>query len=189
MGTVEIMGPFGNTSSNIRIAYLIGMHPYESKAHKALFDTVLSKNSSLRYCYYVYKINVSNPDTDDEGRMDGQLLAQEFLAPEVIDKDYDLVVDVHSNKGMRGGTYKETNFIFAVGNDDKSNVVVNKLLSGLDELVYYFPEQQSSPPYITLPIERSGTPTINYETYCYEPMNRTYSLMNDFVNEVDNLEF
>ncbi len=83
LGTVEVLGPFGNTDSDVRIAYLIGMHPLESKAHKALFDTVLSKNDSLNYCYYVYKINVSSPD-DEEGRMNGQLLAQEFLAPEVI---------------------------------------------------------------------------------------------------------
>ena len=134
LGTVEVLGPFGNTDSDVRIAYLIGMHPLESKAHKALFDTVLSKNDSLNYCYYVYKINV----------------------PEVISKNYDLVVDVHGNNGMIGGTYEQTNFIFATGQDKKSEDIVYKLLSKLDKLVYYFPAQQSSPPYITLPVEQSG---------------------------------
>ena len=169
LGTVEVLGPFGNTDSDVRIAYLIGMHPLESKAHKALFDTVVSKNDSLNYC--------------------GQLLAQEFLAPEVISQNYDLVVDVHGNNGMIGGTYEQTNFIFATGQDKKSEDIVYKLLSKLDKLVYYFPAQQSSPPYITLPVEQSGTPTINYETYNYEPMSTTYELMNDFVDEVDKLEF
>ena len=61
-----MLGPFGNTDSDIKIAYSIGMHPLESKAHKALFDTVNSKSSSLNYCYYIYKINVTNYDTDDE---------------------------------------------------------------------------------------------------------------------------
>ena len=188
LGTVEVLGPFGNADSDVRIAYLIGMHPLESKAHKALFDTVVSKNDSLSYCYYVYKINVSSLD-DEEGRMNGQLLAQEFLAPEVISQNYDLVVDVHGNNGMIGGTYEQTNFIFATGQDKKSEDIVYKLLSKLDKLVYYFPAQQSSPPYITLPVEQSGTPTINYETYNYEPMSTTYELMNDFVDEVDKLEF
>ena len=36
LGTVELLGPFGNPNSNIKIAYSIGMHPLESKAHKAL---------------------------------------------------------------------------------------------------------------------------------------------------------
>ena len=188
-GTVELLGPFGNPNSNIKIAYSIGMHPLESKAHKALFDTVNSKSASLNYCYYIYKINVTNYDADDEGRMDGQLLAQEFVAPHIINNDYDLFVDVHSNKGMISGTYEETNFVFAVGQDEKSEAFVNKILNKMPELVYYFPNAQSSPPYITLPTEQAGIPTVNYETYCYEPINTTYDLMNKFVNVVDNLEF
>ncbi|MBP5699958.1 MAG: adhesin [Methanobrevibacter sp.] len=189
LGTVELLGPFGNTNSNIKIAYSIGMHPLESKVHKALFDTVNSKSNSLNYCYYIYKINVTNYDTDDEGRMDGQLLAQEFVAPHIISNDYDLFVDVHSNKGMISGTYEETNFVFAVGQDEKSEAFVNKILDKMPELVYYFPSAQSSPPYITLPTEQAGIPTVNYETYCYEPINTTYDLMDKFVEVVDNLEF
>ena len=56
--------------------------------------------------------------------MDGQLLAQEFVAPHIISNDYDLFVDVHSNKGTVSGTYEETNFVFAVGKDEKSEVFV-----------------------------------------------------------------
>jgi hypothetical protein len=189
LGTVELLGPFGNTDSDIKIAYSIGMHPLESKAHKALFDTVNSKSSSLNYCYYIYKINVTNYDTDDEGRMDGQLLAQEFVAPHIISNDYDLFVDVHSNKGTVAGTYEETNFVFAVGKDEKSEAFVQKILNGMPELVYYFPADQSSPPYITLPTEEAGIPTVNYETFSYEPINTTYGLVGELVDVVDNLEF
>ncbi len=189
LGSVELLGPFGNPNSEIKIAYSIGMHPLESKAHKALFDTVKSKDKSLNYCYYIYKINVTNYNTDDEGRMDGQLLAQEFVAPHIINNDYDLFVDVHSNKGTVSGTYEETNFVFAVGKDEKSEIFVNKILDKMPELVYYFPSAQSSPPYITLPVEQAGTPTVNYETFCYEPINTTYDLMNKFVDVVDSLEF
>ena len=189
LGSVELLGPFGNPNSDIKIAYSIGMHPLESKVHKALFDTVVAKNSSLNYCYYIYKINVTNYNTDDEGRMDGQLLAQEFVAPHIISNDYDLFVDVHSNKGTVAGTYEETNFVFAVGKDEKSEVFVNKILDKMPELVYYFPSAQSSPPYITLPVEQAGTPTVNYETFCYEPINTTYDLVGKLVDVVDNLEF
>ncbi|WP_256379536.1 hypothetical protein [Methanobrevibacter olleyae] len=40
-----------------------------------------------------------------------------------------------------------------------------------------------------MPVEQAGTPTINYETYSYEPINGTYNLMDKFVNVVDNLDF
>lgn len=189
LGSVELLGPFGNTNSDIKIAYSIGMHPLESKVHKALFDTVVAKNSSLNYCYYIYKINVTNYNTDDEGRMDGQLLAQEFVAPHIINNDYDLFVDVHSNKGTVGGTYEETNFVFAVGKDEKSEIFVNKILDKMPELVYYFPADQSSPPYITLPTEQAGIPTVNYETFSYEPIEVTYDLADKLVDAIDNLEF
>ncbi len=189
LGSVELLGPFGNPDSDIKIAYSIGMHPWESKVHKALFDTVLAKNSSLNYCYYIYRINVRDYNTEDEGRMDGQLLAQEFVAPHIINGSYDLFLDIHSNKGTVGGTYKETNFVFAVGQDEKSEVFVNKILNKIPELVYYFPADQSSPPYMTLPVEQSGIPTVNYETFSYEDINTTYDLVGKLVDAVDSLEF
>ena len=191
LGTVHLHGPFGNEESDIKIAYLIGMHPLESKAHRGLFDTILDKNDSLNYCYYIYNINVAGElDEETEGRMDGQLLAQEFAAPHIIENDYDFFADIHSNKGLKGpGTYKKTNFVFAPGFDDESTNILNVLLEKISELVYYAPEYRTSPPYITLPVVESGIPTIVYETYSYEPMEKTYDLSEKLVKAIDNLEF
>ena len=191
LGTVHLHGPFGNEESDIKIAYLIGMHPLESKAHRGLFDTILDKNDSLNYCYYIYNINVAGElDEETEGRMDGQLLAQEFAAPHIIENDYDFFADIHSNKGLKGpGTYKKTNFVFAPGFDDESTNILNVLLEKISELVYYAPEYRTSPPYITLPVVESGIPTIVYETYSYEPMEKTYDLSEKLVEAIDNLEF
>ena len=191
LGTVHLHGPFGNEESDIKIAYLIGMHPLESKAHRGLFDTILDKNDSLNYCYYIYNINVAGElDEETEGRMDGQLLAQEFAAPHIIENDYDFFADIHSNKGLKGpGTYKKTNFVFAPGFDDESTNIMNVLLEKISELVYYAPEYRTSPPYITLPVVESGIPTIVYETYSYEPMEKTYDLSEKLVEAIDNLEF
>ena len=167
------------------------MHPLESKAHRGLFDTIIDKNDSLNYCYYIYNINVLGElDEQTEGRMDGQLLAQEFVAPDIIRKDYDFFVDIHSNKGLKGkGTYKKTNFIFAPGFDDESTNIMNILLDKIDEIVYYAPEYRTSPPYITIPVAESGIPTIVYETYTYEPIEKTYDLSEKLVKTIDNLEF
>ena len=191
LGTVHLHGPFGNEESDIKIAYLIGMHPLESKAHRGLFDTILDKNDSLNYCYYIYNINVAGElDEETEGRMDGQLLAQEFAAPHIIENDYDFFADIHSNKGLKGpGTYKKTNFVFAPGFDDESTNILNVLLEKISELVYYAPEYRTSPPYITIPVVESGIPTIVYETYSYEPMERTYELSEKLVKAIDNLKF
>ena len=193
LGTVHLHGPYGNLKSNVRIAYLIGMHPMESKAHRGLFDTIVEwdKKGILNYSYYVYNINViGDLDEETEGRMDGQLLAQEFVAPHIIGAKYDFFADIHSNKGLKGpGTYEKTNFIFAPGFDDASSSYLNVLLDKIDELVYYAPEYRTSPPYITIPVVESGIPTIVYETYSYEPMEKTYDLSEKLIKAIDNLEF
>ena len=191
MGSVHLHGPYGNRESKIKIAYNIGMHPLESKSHRALFETILSKSDELNYQYHIYNINVSGPlDEKTEGRMDGQLLAQEFVAPHIIDNDYDFFVDIHSNKGQRGpGKYEKTNFIFAPGFDEKSSEYMNILLDSIKELCYYAPEYRTSPEYITRPVVNSGIPTIVYETFSYESMTKTYELAFLLVENVDELIF
>ncbi|MEE1118040.1 adhesin [Methanosphaera sp.] len=191
MGSVHLHGPYGNRESKIKIAYNIGMHPLESKSHRALFETILSKSDELNYQYHIYNINVSGPlDEKTEGRMDGQLLAQEFVAPHIIDNDYDFFVDIHSNKGQRGpGKYEKTNFIFAPGFDEKSSQYMNILLDRIKELCYYAPEYRTSPEYITIPVVNSGIPTIVYETFSYESMTKTYELASLLVENVDELIF
>ena len=191
LGTVHIHGPYGNKESPVKIAYLIGMHPLESKSHRALFETLRHESDKLNYTYYIYNTSVAGElDETSEGRIDGQLLAQEFIAPHVISGNYSFIVDVHSNKGLRGpGKYEETNFLFAPGFDDESTEILNILLDNMDEIVYYAPEYRTSPEYITIPIVESGVPTLVYETFSYEPMAKTYSLAKELIYNVDNLKF
>ena len=146
LGTVHLHSTLGNKESDIKIAYLIGMHP-------------------------------------------GQLLAQEFVAPHIIENNYDFFADIHANKGLRGpGKYEKTNFLFAPGFDDLSTMHMNKLLSEIPELEYYAPEYRTSPEYITVPVANSGIPTIVYETFSYEPMEKSYCLAEKIVDAIDNLE-
>lgn len=189
LGSVHIHGPFGDADSKIKIAYVIGMHPLESKSHRALFEKLTSKND-LKYCYYIYNINVLDKNSETEGRLEGQLLAQEFIRDDIINKKYDLFLDIHSNRGSKGpGEYKITNFVFAPGFDEKSSKFMNEILDNIDEIIYYAPEFRSSPPYITEPTSKAGIATIVYECYSYEPMVLTLKLAEKLVDVVDNLNF
>ena len=187
LGSVYIHGPFGDESSDVKIVYAIGMHPLESKSHRALFDELTSRND-LNYCYYLYNIQVDNPDSESEGRLEGQLLAQEFIKDDIIDNGYGLFLDIHSNRGSRGpGDYEITNFVFAPGFDDDSTEYVNIIIDSIDELVYYAPEFRSSPPFITEPTAKAGIATIVYECYTYEPMEVTRMLASKLVSCIDDL--
>ena len=189
LGSVHLHGPFGDASSEVRIAYVIGMHPLESKSHRALFDELTSRDE-LKYCYYLYNINVNDKDSETEGRLEGQLLAQEFIKDEIIDKEYDLFLDIHSNRGSNGpGDYRITNFVFAPGFDERSSGFMNEIIDSMDEIVYYAPEFRSSPPYITEPTAKAGIPTLVYECYSFEEFEYTCSLASNLVDVVDSLHF
>lgn len=79
--------------------------------------------------------------------MNGQLLAEEFLLPHIISNSYNLVIDVHSNQGTTGGSYEETNFIFAPLNHTASKIIADSIISKIPELTYYYPPSQTSPPF------------------------------------------
>lgn len=190
MGSVDLIGPVGNKGSNTKIAYIIGVHPLESNVHNALYNSLISKSDSLDYSYYIYKINVTKAADDyDAGRMNGQLLAKEFVVPDATSKGYNLVVDIHSNQGTKGGSYEETNFIFAPLNDPTSKTFADEIIAKIPPLVYYFPKSQTSPEYVTVPIIQSGTSAIVYETYKYEPNETTVNYINKLIDVIDNLEF
>ena len=186
-GTVYLYKSIGNTSSNVRIAYIIGVHVTENAVHKALFDELTNKSSELNYCYDIYKINVVpiGKPIDDINRMRGQLLGRDYVVPEAIKNNYSLVVDVHSNQG---GAYVITNFVFAPAQDNVSKAIATKIINDNPGLQEYFPESQTSPSYVTLPIQRSGTPTILYETYKYEDYNNvTVPYVDLLIESVDTI--
>ena len=186
-GTVYLYKSIGNTSSNVRIAYIIGVHVTENAVHKALFDELTNKSSELNYCYDIYKINVVpiGKPIDDINRMRGQLLGRDYVVPEAIKNNYSLVVDVHSNQG---GAYVITNFAFAPAQDNVSKAIATKIINDNPGLHEYFPASQTSPAYVTLPIQRSGTPTVLYETYKYEDYNNvTVPYVDLLIESVDTI--
>ena len=187
LGSVHLHGPFGDKDSKVKIAYVIGMHPLESKSHRALFEKLTSK-TDLRNCYYLYNINVNDDSSETEGRLEGQLLAQEFIRDDIIRKEYNLFLDIHSNRGPDGpGDYQITNFVFAPGFDDKSSEYMNRIIDNMDEIVYYAPEFRSSPPYITEPTAEAGIPTLVYECYSSEDFELTCRLAERLIDVVDDL--
>ncbi len=184
IGTVSVEGPYGNDSSPVKIAYILGQHPREYNAHDAIYNSLLNGSNNLSYSYYVYRINVSGESEDfEQSRMNGQLLAQEFVVNDSVKNNYSLVIDIHSSNGG----YIQDPYIFApVSSDAVANESANNLSNNLSYLVYYEPASYSSPQYSTIPIEEGGIPAIVFEMRG-NPDNTLENQANDFVNAVDKL--
>lgn len=188
LGYVQLLGPYGNTSSKIKIAYIIGMHPLESNSHNALYKT-LTTSKNLKYLYYIYKITVTKDAKDYYlGRMNGQLIAQKYIVPNIKLNKYNLVIDIHSNRDKsEGGAYEKSNFIFAPLNSSSSKTIAYKLKNQIPGLSYYYPPSQTSPPYCTEPIVKFGIKTLIYETGLSESATTTLNYIKQLIAKVDRL--
>lgn len=183
-GGVIREGPFGDPNSPDKIAYIIGVHPQESQAHEAIVKAIKNENKSLKKCYYIYEVNVTkNPSDYEEGRLNGQLLAREYIVPDIEKMSIKLVIDVHSH---RGG-YEEYRFLFVPHPSDKTLRIANMIRDKVDWLTVYDPPNPTSPEYVTIPLIKKGVPAIIYETYAYEPPEQTFRQAMEVVSIIDSL--
>lgn len=188
IGSVTKLGPYGNTTSNITIAYILGVHPREKGAHKLMEDALMQeKENNLSYCYYIYKVNVTqNPTEFDLSRMNGQLLAQDFVVPDIINNSFNLAVDCHYSDGSWG----VERFLFTPRED---NIVSKQVADGInntfDWITYFMPDDPSSPSFVTGPINDGGVPAILYEAYTGDANNTTLEHDKQLIQYIDKYNF
>lgn len=185
IGRVTREGPYGNPVSSTRIAYILGMHPRESRSHNATMALIRNNSNSLENCYYLYYINVTQNTYDYyQGRLNGQKLAYKYIVPHINIDNYSLVIDVHASNGL----YIDTPYVFVPKNDTRSLEVSKNLTNSLNWLYYFDLPDPSSPDYCTLPIIENGTPAIIFEAYG-SPDNTINHQVNQFIWAVDQLKF
>jgi hypothetical protein len=183
-GNVVKVGPYGNKSSNVKIACIVGVHPLESDAHQAMVESITQHDNSLKYCYYVYHVNVTeNADNYTTGRMNGQLLANKFVVPDINNQNYQLAIDIHSNVG----NWAQNTFLFSPVNNSTSESIGMNITGQLKWLKYYVPPNPTSTVYVTEPIINAGTPAIVYETYHNDTYRTVKNHADEFLLTVDNL--
>ena len=184
IGTVTLEGPYGNANSSVKVAYILGQHPRESNAHDAIYDSLLNNSDYLNYSYYVYRINVTAESDDfEESRMNGQLLAQDYVVKDVLKNGYDLVIDIHASNGG----YVQDPYIFApVSNDTVAYDAANNVTKAINYVIYYEPASYSSPQYSTIPIDEGGIPAIVFEMRG-NPDHSLETEANQFIQIVDKL--
>lgn len=183
-GNVMKEGPYGNTSSPVKIAYILGEHPREYPAHKAVSEIVKQDSSSLKYCYYLYYINVTQYASDfSKGRMNGQLLANEYVVPDITQGKFCLAIDVHGTDGA----YPKKVFIFTPAQKGASLDIAYNITQNVAGVPYYTAPNPSSTTYTTIPLIKGRVPAIVYESFTDQPYSMVKEQNRKFVSGVDNL--
>jgi hypothetical protein len=110
---------------------------------------------------WVFKVSVNEKNSYEKSRMDGQLLAQKYVVPNIVGKGYKLAVDIHGNRGL----YATNDFVFAPSGGTLSKSYANKIIAKTTYLKYYSVADGSSPKYVTKPIAAGGIPAVIFELY------------------------
>ncbi len=177
---------YGNQDSEETIAIITGVHPRESGFHNATAAALKNKSQFLSKKYVIYKIHVTkSPLHFTIGRMNGQLIANKIVVPDVIKTKPQLVVDIHEDLWKETG-YKYPRFIYPVSKDDETMNYVNNITQNISFLKKYSPGG-SSPLYVTKPIANKGIHAIVYETYKKDPYKKKYSDASQFIDVLDKL--
>ena len=166
-GYVNLYKPYG-TGKN-KVAIIVGVHPQEVQTHIAMWNAISALSSKLKNVQiWVYQVVVTKDVSNyNQGRMNGQLLAQKYVVPDIVKKDYKLVVDTHGNRGNYYVNGKMvTNSMYAPSGGVKSTMYLNKILTNCNgTLQKYIIADGTSPKYVTLPITAKGIPALVYEQY------------------------
>ena len=180
---------YGNPYSPTKIVYITGVHPLETEFSYDVANVVRNTSSSLNYRYIVYKVHVTKSTSNyTQGRLNGQLLAQKFVVPDVIRIKPTFVFDIHENHGASSG-YKYYRFLYPISTGSYTLAIARSIIYRLPSLLIYTPPNPTSPQYVTVPIAKNGTPTIIYETYHFDSASKKLSDARKFVNAVDNTYF
>ena len=192
LGSVEVIKNVGNPNSK-RIAYVVGVHPLEHEVHETLVRT-LPNLSDLNYCYDIYIINVTKDvgyygdglsDSESPGRQNGQELAYEYVYPEILNGNYELAIDVHSNVGA----YPYQTFVFSPVKEGLSVGYANEVADNCPNISYYAPDSTTSGPYLTVPLNEKGVPAFYFEEYSFAPQDIKNEHILELIYAVDNLSF
>ena len=180
---------YGNLNSNQTIVLIIGVHPQENGIHTAIYNAITSKSSKLTKRYVLYYIHVTKDANDySKGRMNGQLLAQQFVVQDVSKEHPMLVLDNHENH-YKDSNYDYPRFLYLISNTTITKTYANKIISQMpSHLIIYSPPTHTSTQYVTEPISKKGITTIIYETYAYDSTTQKATDANAIVSALDKLE-
>lgn len=190
-GTVEVIRNIGNPDGD-RIAYVVGVHPLEHLTHETLIKLLMNK-TGLDNCYDLYIINVTEDvghygagydDDKDPGRQNGQNLAYKYVYPEIVNGDYEMAIDVHSNIGA----YPVQTFVFSPVNNGLGAEYAGEVADNCENITYYAPDSTTSGPYLTVPLNENGVPAFYFEEYSFAPQDVMDAHVLELINAVDNLE-
>ena len=181
----------GNSSSSDTAIMILGVHSLESGIHNATNETIMNftKENNLNKKFIVYFIKLNFKDSGmntsdyDTNRHMGELLANEFVLPDIEKYDPYIIVDAHEME-----EYWDTQRYVGVI-DNKSNVTMEYAGKIGENLSYPVLKVNSgtSPEWVTIPLSEKNYNVILFETAQIDSQDNKTQTARDMVRTIDKL--
>lgn len=181
----------GNNSSNDTAVIILGVHSLEGGIHNATNKTImkLTKENNLNRKYIVYFIKLNYKDSGmntsdyNTNRHMGELLANEYVLPDIEKYDSYIVVDVHEMESY----WDEQEYVGVLNN--KSSVEMEYAYRISDNLDYPILtiNAGTSPKWVTVPLSKNNHTVILFETPQKDNQTTKMETALKLVNTIDAL--
>ena len=181
---------YGNLSSNNTAIMILGVHSLENGTHIATNESIMNftKENTLknRFVAYYIKLNFNdsgmNTSDYDTNRHMGELLANEFVVPDIEKYDPYVVVDVHEMENY----WEYQKYVGVINNESNVSMqYANEIASNLSFPVFPITEG-TSPEWVTIPISNNRHEVILFETAQDDSMENKTRIASNLVRTVDN---
>ena len=187
-GTVTKSSGYGNSSSDIHVAFILGVDTNQ-KTQNAIVPTIQNENN-LKYCYDVYIVNAvdatsGNGDENNENNLTvneiSESLVSEYVLPDVLKNNYNFTVDVHS-------TNDSNSYLFVPSENTVTSKTVMSEISNKTDVGIYTPDTHKYTEYVSEPIISYEIPSIVYVTRDYYS-NATSTEISSIIHAIDDFDF
>ncbi len=181
----------GNNSSSDTAIVILGVHSLESGIHNATYEKIInySQEDKLNKKFIVYFINLNFEDSGmntsdyDTNRHMGELLANEYILPDIEKYNPYIIVDVHEMEDY----WEHLRYVGVL--DNKSDLTMeygHRIGNYLDYPVLTV-NAGTSPDWVTKPLAKKGHIVILFETAQADSQHEKALTAEDLVKTIDSL--
>ena len=182
---------YGNASSEDTAIMILGVHSLESGIHNATNETIMNftKENSLnkKFIAYFIKLNFNDSGMNisdyDTNRHMGELLANEYVLPDIEKYDPYIIVDVHEMESY----WDLQRYVGVI--DNKSSVTMEYANMIGDNLSYpvYKVNSGTSPEWVTIPLAEKNYNVMLFETAQIDTQDNKTQTAIKVVRTIDDL--
>ena len=181
----------GNNSSSDTAVLILGVHSLEGGIHNATYESILNltKKNDLNRKFIVYFIKLNYDDSGlnisdyNTNRHMGEMLANEFVVPDIENYNPYIVVDIHEMEDY----WEKQEYVGVMDNESALEVeYAYRIANNLDYPVLTI-NAGSSPEWVTEPIEKNNHNVILFETPQKDSPDTKIIIARDLIKIIDNL--